>query len=82
MSEAVPLLPLTLENCRNLRWGFTRITLDEFAEVLRSSIGASRDYAETKWSEFQRDYIAYCASRAPAIQGEKLFELAVSKMDK
>lgn len=78
-NEPTPIRGLTLQSVAELRHGFNRINADEFAEVLKKSIGADRHYAEVKYAEFQRDPIAYCASRHPITQGEALFQLALSK---
>lgn len=74
-----PVMVMTLTNVVNLRHGFDRITIDEFAQVLKESIHAQRDYADRKFAEFQKDPIAYCGSRHPKVQGEALFELALTK---
>lgn len=70
---------MTFDGLLRLKFGLVRISFKDFDEVLRTSVGASKEYSQLCWPRFQDNPISYITSRNPIAQGQALFALAWSR---
>lgn len=68
---------ITIEDVRTLKLGVDDMTLQQFRNALKRSIGANKDYADGCWIPFMNDPLGYLATRNPQKQSEELIRVAL-----
>jgi hypothetical protein len=65
---------MKLEDLKQFIHGSNRMTRQQFRNVLRKSIGASKDYADGCLNSFRDNPAGYVITRNPDVQGRYLIE--------